>query len=416
MLNAIRTLTGVTLLALMLSGIMAVLSVLLVTPSHKAQVVVAWTTAWHRDDEPVQFRTALDTRDGEAPPILVGSAVYALGSDRQLHVLDAHKGSDVAINVGFGRRAFNFRISGSRIVAVVRSISLASAPAESDLVSVDTATRTVVWNQPLGADVFIDSLEVDADTVYVGVADNVDGALWHSLRSRGAAPSLRPRVRAYALSTGLLRWEQLLPERSDTGPADDLRLNLVGGQVLATEYGGGVSAGIVAVDPATGQIPWRDLTGIQALGAVLGQLLAGTGADVFLRAATSGRLIDRLQGPLPSKLASTLVSGTTLIWTGSDQVGAIDLGGGRAIWHPIQLGKPPRGATSTVMSRAGVVDGLIYIRGRDDEIYSIDLRTGTIASRFQVHPRTGPNPDYAPLRLDDLVLVQDVQLTAYRVP
>src|SRR5262249_20433982 len=212
--NAFRTLTGVTLLALMLAGVLALLSLLLMgtrtdsaTHLHPTeQVRTAWTTRWQRDTDTTLFRSALSTRDGEAQPTLVGSTIYALGSDRRLHALDPRSGSDLAFDIGAGRRAMNFRASSSRLVVLARTTN-----PDTSLLGVDPSTRAVAWDQPLATDVYTDSLKVDTDTVYLGVGDSVDGAQWRILSDRGAAPSLHPRIRAYALANGAPRWEQALP-------------------------------------------------------------------------------------------------------------------------------------------------------------------------------------------------------------
>src|SRR5262249_50833598 len=157
-----------------------------------------------------------------------------------------------------------------------------------------------------------------ADTVYLGVGDNVDGAQWRARRDRGAAPSLHPRVRAYALATGVLRWEQALPERSDTGPADDLSVTAVGSEVVATEFTDGVSVGVVGLDRSSGQIGWRDMGGTRALGTLGNRLVVLSGTDVLIMIPTSGTIVDRLAGLGPNKPDATVVSGTWLYWTEFD--------------------------------------------------------------------------------------------------
>jgi len=256
----------------MLAGVLALLSLLLMgtrtdsaTHLHPTeQVKTAWTTRWQRDTDTTLFRSALSTRDGEAQPTLVGSTIYALGSDRRLHALDPRAGSDLSFDIGTGRRAMNFRASSSRLVVLARTTNPATGLPDTSLLGVDPSTRAVAWDQPLGTDVFIDSLVVDTDTVYLGVGDSVDGAQWRILGDRGAAPSLHPRIRAYALANGAPRWEQALPERTDSGPADDLGLTVVSGEVVATEFTRGTSDGLVVLDRGNGQISWRALTGTQA--------------------------------------------------------------------------------------------------------------------------------------------------------
>src|SRR5262249_14060004 len=236
--------------------------------------------------------------------------------------------------------------------------------------------------QLLWADLFSDSLEVDADAVYLVLGDNVHGAQWRFLRERGAAPSLHPRVRAYALANGAPRWEQGLPERSDTGPADDLRLTVVGSQVVATEFAGGLSSGVVVLDRASGQIAWRDLTGTQARGTVGKRLGAAWGTDVLKMTPASGAIVNRLSGLSPNTPEATLVSGTFLYWTGSDRVGALDLQGKRQLWKPTQLDYPLGAAAGKSLTRVDVENGHLYVGGRDDAVYSIDVRTGSVEWKF----------------------------------
>ncbi len=158
------------------------------------------------------------------------------------------------------------------------------------------------------------------------------------------------------------------------------------------------------------------MSGTQTLGAIFGQLIAAAGTDLLLRVTSNGKVIDRLPGPLPARLDASVVSGTSLIWTGSDLVGAIDLVGNRPAWSPVKLGQPAPRATGKTVSRPGVQNGHLYVSGRDDEIYSINAQTGKVEWKFLGVARTAPSPDYAPLRYAGLVLVQDSQLTAYRAP
>jgi len=408
----------------MVAGLMALLSILLMTSgpadgmTHRHEstnVATSWSTHWQRSADPAQFRSALGGRDAEAPPVLVGSTLYALGTDGRLYSLDPRSGSSRAFDVGSRRRPINFRATASRLVVVARALNQATGLADINLLGVDPTTRTVAWDQPLGADVFIDSLEVDADTVYLGVGDNVDGAQWRARRDRGAAPSLHPRVRAYALATGVLRWEQALPERSDTGPADDLSVTAVGSEVVATEFTDGVSVGVVGLDRSSGQIGWRDMGGTRALGTLGNRLVVLSGTDVLIMIPTSGTIVDRLAGLGPDKPDATVVSGTWLYWTEFDRVRALDLQRKRQLWPPTQLDYRIRPVAGKSLTRPDVEDGHLYVGGRDDAVYSIDVRTGLVEWKFPAR-RAVPSIDYPPLRVADTVLVQDSQLTAYRAP
>lgn len=425
MSNAFRNLAGVTFLAFMAAAVLGLLSILIMTSGpqdsvthlHRiSKVATAWSTRWQRSADPTLLRSALSDRDAEAPPALVGSTLYALGSDGRLHALDPRNGSGPAFDVGARRRPISFRATASRLVVVARALSQATGLPDSSLLGVDPITRAVIWDQPLGADVFIDSVEVDADTVYLGVGDNVDGAQWRVLRDRAAAPSLHPRIRAYALANGAPRWEQALPERGDPGPTDDLGLTVVGSEVVATEFAGGASGGVVVFDRGSGLIRWRDLSGTQALGTLGNRLVAVSGTDLLIMATTSGAIVDRLTGLAPNKPEATLISGRSLYWTGADQVGALDLQGKRQLWKPTQLDYPIGADAGKRLTRPDVENGHLYVGGRDDAVYSIDVRTGSVEWKFPAPRRAIPSIDYPPLRVADLVLVQDSQLTAYEAP
>ena len=432
MSNAFRTLTGVTLLSLLLAAVLALLSVLMmgtrtgtVTHLHPTiQVSTIWTTTWRSDSSPALFRSALSAGDGEAQPTsggeprptLVGSILYALGSDRKVHALNPRTGSDQAFEVGPGRRAVNFRPSSSRLVVVTRTPNPATGLTDSALLGIDPTTRAIAWEQSLGADVFTNSIEVDTDTVYLGVGDSVDGAQWRIFRDRGIAPSLHPRLRAYALASGALRWEQALPERTEAGPTDDLGLSVAGGELVATEFARGIAVGVVGLDRASGQIPWRDLTGTQALGTLRNRLVAVSGGDVVMMIPTTGAIADRLTGLAPSRRAATLVSGSALYWTRSDQVGALDLDRKKELWQPTQLDYPTSGAGARPLTRPDVENGHLYVGGRDEAVYSIELKTGSVDWKFPAPVRASPSTDYPPLRVGNLMLVQDGQLTAYQAP
>lgn len=419
-----KTLTSITLLALLLAGVFALVSFLTMNagtgiqmwPTSQAQTV--WSTTWQRDDAPVQFRSALSTGDGEAPPVIVGQTVYALGSDRQLHALDVQSGKELwRFDVGGGRRVFNFRVSATRLVLLARAQNQATSLADSYIVGINPSTRTLAWDQPLGTDVYVDGLEVDSDTAYIGVADNIVSTFWRALRDRGAAPTLHPRVRAYALADGVLRWEQPLPERNETTPADDLVFTLIGRELVATESLRGTVIGLVGLDRTTGLVLWRDLNGSQALGAFRGQLLARSGGDLVMLAPATGRPADRLVGLAPPRASdATLVSGPVLYSTGSDTVRAINLDGRSGLWSPIELDAPKERSAGVMMRRPGVQAGHLLVGGRDQAVYSIDAQSGSVEWKFIVSTPRTPNTDYAPLLAGKLVLVQDGQLTAYRSP
>jgi outer membrane protein assembly factor BamB len=419
-----RTLTSITLLALLLAGVFTLVSFLTMNagtgmqmwPTSQAQIV--WSTTWQRDDAPVQFRSALSTGDGEAPPVIVGQTVYALGSDRQLHAIDVQSGKELwRFDAGGGRRVFNFRVSATRLVLLARAQNQATTLADSYVVGINPSTRTLAWDQPLGTDVYVDSLEVDSDSAYIGVADNIVSTFWRALRDRGAAPTLHPRVRAYALGDGVLRWEQPLPERNDVTPADEVVFTLIGRELVVTESLRGTVIGLVALDRTSGPVLWRDLNGSQALGSFRGQLLARSGGDLVILLPATGKQVDRLVGLAPPRGSdATLVSGPVLYSTGSDTVRAIDLDGRAGLWSPIELDAPKERSAGVRMRRPGVQAGHLLVGGRDQAVYSILAQSGSVEWKFIASTPKTPSTDYAPLLAGKLVLVQDGQLTAYRSP
>jgi outer membrane protein assembly factor BamB len=413
--NATKILTSIALLALLLAGVFALVSDL----TMKLGAGAVWSTAWQRD-APVRFRSALSTRDGEAPPVIVDKTVYALGSDRQLHALDPQTGKEEwHFDAGGGRRVFNFRVSPSKtkLVLLVRAHNQATTRADSYIVGINPSTRTLAWDQPLGTDVFVDSLEVDSETAYIGVADNMGSTLPRALRDLVAPPSLHPRARAYALRDGVLRWEQPLPERNDTTPADEVAFTLIGRELVATESLRGKTIGLVALERTTGEVQWRDLTGSQALGNFDGQLLARSGSDLVILEPSTGKQVARLVGLAPPRAEdATLVSGTVLYSTGSDNVRAINLKGQVALWSPIELDGPRDPSAGVMMRRPGVQAGHLLIGGRDEEVYSIRAQSGSIEWKLNASTPKTPSTDYAPLLAGKLVLVQGGQLMAYRSP
>lgn len=374
----------------------------------------AWTTTWQRDP-PAAFRSALATRDGPAPPQLVGETVYALGSDRRVHALDARTGiPEWQFGYEDRRRIFNFRVSASLLVLLVRGTEPASGLASSELVGLEPGASLAAWDSPLAADVFTASFGTDGTFVYVAVADNVDGSQYRALRP---AASLHPRVRAYGVADGVLRWEQPLPERSDTPPVDAVELTVLDGQVVATESAAGTAVSVVALDVAHGQVLWPPISGAQVLGTSRGQLVVQTGSDLSLVSPASGRPDSRLPSLAPgADSGSSAVAGTVLYGTGSDEVTAVDLAGRRRLWatpldHPtVELGSD-QWATRPPAVQAGV----LYVGGSDQQIYAIDVRTGTVEWKFRA-PRAPDGPNYPPLRGGGLVLVQDDQLVAYQAP
>lgn len=423
MWNATKILTSITLLALLLAGVFALVSFLTMNagtgmqmwPTSQAQTV--WSTTWQRD-APVEFRSALSASYGEAPPVIVGQTVYAVGSDRQLHALDVQSGKEIwRFDAGGGRRVFNFRVSATRLVLLARAQNQATTLADSYIVGLNPSTRTLAWDQPLGTDVYVDGLEVDNDTVYIGVADNIESALWRARRDRGVAPTLHPRVRAYALGDGVLRWEQPLPERNEITPADEVVFTLIGGELVATESLRGKAIGLVAIDRTIGLVVWRDLNGSEALGGFRGQLLARSGSDLVMLAPATGRQVDRLVGLAPPRASdATLVSGPVLYSTGSDTVRAINIDGRTGLWSPIELDAPKERSAGVMMRRPGVQAGHLLVGGRDQAVYSIGAQSGSVEWKFIASTPKTPSTDYAPLLAGKLVLVQDGQLTAYRSP
>jgi outer membrane protein assembly factor BamB len=424
----LKNLAGISLLALLLGGVFA----LLVQMSMNARSVgsrgqptspasAVWVTGWERDDVSLQSRGALSTADGEAPPILLGQTLYALGSDRQLHALDPQTGNQIwRYDAGGVRRVYNFRASSSRLVMLLRAPNLATSYAESFLVGVDTTTHNVVWDLVLGADVYVNSLEIDGDSAYIAVADDVNGTLWRPLRDRKLAFSLHPRVRAYSLADGFVRWDQAVPERSGGRPADDIRLVVLDREVIASESTGTAPDGLAGLNRNNGGIAWADVNGSQpalALGSLRGEIVARAGPDLMLLAPDTGRALERLGGLAPPRLSDAVtLSAAVLYSAGFDQVRAVDIDQRAAPWAPVPLDAPRDSSAGGGMRRPSVRNGHLLVGGRDLGIYSIKVLSGAVEWKFIAPPRTQQSTDYAPLRVGNLVLVQDGQLTAYSIP
>ncbi|HKF76405.1 MAG TPA: PQQ-binding-like beta-propeller repeat protein [Candidatus Dormibacteraeota bacterium] len=420
--NAARYLVAIASTAVMLAVGVAIAGTLLfratvrdtatsLYPSSRAPA--AWTTTWQRD-APAAFRSALVTRDGPAPPQLVGDTVYALGSDRRVHAIDARTGVP---QWQFGyedrRRIFNFRATPGPLVLLVRGTDPASGLASSEVVGMEPGASLPAWDTPLNADVFTASFGTDGTYAYVAVADNVDGGQYRTLHP---AASLHPRVRAYGVADGVLRWEQPLPERTDTPPVDAVALTVADRQVVATQSAAGSAVSVVALDAAHGQVLWPPLFGAQVLGTSQGELVVGTGSDLSLVNPATGRAYSRLPSLAPAGSDATSVDGTVLYWTGSDQVTAVDLAGGRRLWStPLDRPTVELRSDQWAMRPPAVQGGVLYLGGGDQQTYAIDVRTGTVEWKFPA-ARAPDGPNYPPLRVGSLVLVQDDQLIAYEAP
>jgi outer membrane protein assembly factor BamB len=372
----------------------------------------AWTTTWLRDP-PAAFRSALATQDGPAAPQLLGDTVYALGSDRRVHAVDARTGvPEWQFGYEDRRRIFNFRATPGLLVLLVRGTDPASGLASSEVVGLEPRASLPAWDTPLNADVFTTSFDTDGTFLYVAVADNVDGSQYRALRP---AASLHPRVRAYGVADGVLRWDQPLPERTDTPPVDAVELTMADRQVVVTESAAGSAVSVVALDAAHGQVLWPPISGARVLGTSRGELVVQTGSDLSLVSPATGRVGGHLPSLAPGS-DSTSVDGSVLYWTGSDRATAVDLAGRRQLWatpldHPTVELRSDQWATRP----PAVQGGVLYLGGGDQQVYAIDVRTGTVEWKFPA-PRAPDGPDYPPLRVGNLVLVQDEQLIAYQAP
>lgn len=382
-----------------------------------SDAITAWATHWPDERAATLFRSALPIDDGGYPPLLVGQVLYVLGIDHRLHALDPRTGVPRwEFGYSDGRRIFGFRLAGPHLLLLVRQLNPATNLADSELVALDLNTRTTLWDRPLDADVFDASLQVDATLAYVAVADNVDGGQLRSLRNRGIATPMHPRARAYSLLDGGQRWEQALPEGADAVSVEHVALVLTDRQMVASERTGSSALGLTGIDTLRGQVLWRDPGTDEAVGVAHGQVVTRNGSDFALLNPATGQLSPRIASDATSA-GSVLVDHNVAYWTGADQVVAIDLVAGRQTWRT-QLDAPRPGFGSSYdHSRQAAVQGShLYVGGRDEDVYSIDARTGAFEWKFPA-PRDGPLwADYAPLRYSDLVLVQDNQLTAYRAP
>ena len=382
-----------------------------------SRAVAVWATRWPRDDASLPARSALAATGAAAPPVLAGSTLLVLGSDRRLHALDPLTGLQ-RWDLGYadGRRVVDFRVTGSRLVLLVRRPDAATGLTDSSLVAVDAGTRAPLWERPLDTDVFPGSLLADADALFLAVADNVDGSEYQALRERNVAVSLHPRLRSYGLSDGAQRWERALPEAPEAAPVERVALTLADRQVVASMGGRTASLGMAVFDGPSGQPLWQAADGSEALGLSGGRLVARSGPDLALLAPATGRVLARLPG-LGARSGPAVVAGDVLYQVASDQVTAVDLVSRRGLWTTA-LDSPRRvlGAGVGRPRPPAVDDGRLYLGGRDEDVYSIDVRTGAVQWKFPAQLDGGLSPGPAPVRYGGLVLVQDDQLTAYRAP
>jgi outer membrane protein assembly factor BamB len=377
----------------------------------------AWTTHWFDDREATPFRSALPLDEGTYPPQMAGQFVYALGMDHRLHALDPRTGNQRwSFGYSDGRRIFGFRISGPRLLLLVRQLNPATSLADSELVALDLNSRGTLWERPLDADVFDASLQSDAAFAYLAVADNVDGGQLKSLRDRGISTPLHPRARAYSLADGGQRWEQALPERADVAPVEHVALVLTDGQVVASERASASALGLTGIDVARGRVLWQDPGSDEALGVAEGLVVIRNGSDFAFLNPLTGRLSGRVTSDATSP-GSVVVDHNVAYWAGSDYVVAVDLAAGRQTWRTrLDAPRPGFGSSYDHSRQPGVQGGHLYVGGRDEQVYSINALTGAFEWKFPAE-RDGPLwAAYAPLRYADLVLVQDNQLTAYKAP
>jgi len=382
-----------------------------------SRAVVAWATRWQRDDGTLLERSALAANDAVSPPALVGTTLLTLGSDRRLHALDPLSGAqrwDIGYNDG--RRVMGFRVVGSLVVMIVMRPNPATGLADSSLAAADTVTHAVLWDRPLDADVFTASLQVGASAAYVAVADNVDGGEYTALRERSISVSLHPRVRAYALGDGAERWERALPERPDGPTAQQVALTLSGTQVVVSTSTSFAPLGMSVLDAATGRALWQAADGTVALGMFRAELVVRSGTDLALFAVGTGRVLARL-ATMGARSGPAVVAHDVLYQVASDHVLAVDLATRRGLWTTAL--DSPHGGFGAAAGRSrppAVQDDHLYLGGRDEDVYSIDVRTGAVEWKFPAELDAGASTSTAPLRYGSLVLVQDDQITAYRVP
>jgi outer membrane protein assembly factor BamB len=382
-----------------------------------SRAVAVWATRWPHDDASALARSALAAPEATAPPVLAGTTLLVLGPDRRLYALDPLTGAQ-QWELGYtdGRRIVDFRVTASRLVLLVRRPDAATGLADSSLVAVDADTRAPLWERPLDADVFPGSITTGADSVFLAAADNVDGSEYQALRQRNVAVSLHPRLRAYALPDGAQRWERALPERAEAAPVERVALTLADREVVASVGRAVTWLGMAIFDAATGQGLWQAADGSEALGVSRGRLVARSGGDLALLAPGTGRVVGRLPGQA-ARAGPAVVAGDVLYQVASDHVTAVDLVFGRGLWTTA-LDTPRRvfGAPEGHVRPPAVQDGRVYLGGRDENVYSIDARTGAVQWKFPAQLQGVLAASSAPLRYGGLVLVQDDQLTAYRAP
>lgn len=380
-----------------------------------SRAVVAWATRWPRDDASPLARSALASTGVAVGPELAGATLLAIGAGR-LHALDPLTGAQRwDVGYGDGRRVSGFQATPSLAVLVVMRPDSATGLTATSLVAVDVATHAVAWDRPLDADLYPGSLLLGPAVAYVTVADSVDGAEYQALRERGVAVPLHPRVRAYALADGALRWERTLPERADAAPVERVALTLAASVVAASTATAFAPIGMAVFDAASGRPLWQAPDGTAALGLSRARLVTRSGTDLALLAPASGRVVARLPS-LGARSGPAVVARDVLYQVAADHVAAVDLAAGRGLWATAL--DSPHAAFGAIEGRArppSVTDGRLYLGGRDEDVYSIDVRTGAVQWKFPAAVAAG-GVNAPPLRYGGLVLVQDDQLTAYRAP
>jgi outer membrane protein assembly factor BamB len=381
-----------------------------------SRAVSAWATRWPPDDASLLARSALSSTGVAAAPELAGETLLAIGAGR-LHALDPLTGVQ-RWDVGYtdGRRVIGFQATPTLAVLVVMRPDPATGLAATSLAGVDVATRAVAWERPLDADAYAGSLLLSADAAYVAVADSVDGGEYQALRERGVAVPLHPRVRAYTLADGALRWERTLPERADAAPVERVALTLAAPVVAASTATAFAPIGMSVFDAASGRALWQAPDGTSAVGVSRARLVTRTGTDLALFAPATGRVVARLRA-LGARSGPAVVARDVLYQVAGDRVAAVDLVAGRGLWTTAL--DSPHGGLGAVEGRsrppAMGADGRLYLGGRDEDVYAIDPRTGAVQWKFPADVTAG-GLAAAPLRYGGLVLVQDDQLTAYRAP
>ncbi|MBN9690192.1 MAG: PQQ-like beta-propeller repeat protein [Verrucomicrobia bacterium] len=340
-------------------------------------------TQWPQEGPKMSWKVA-HCGSGYATPSVVGDRIYLLGNDglenESVHALSAVDGAKLWSTrlgkVGNPQQRPNF--PGARSTPTIVGSNLYAMGSDGDLARLDTAKGEVTWTKNLRTDfggkpgqwAYSESPLVFDNTVIV---------------TPGGADST---VVALDATTGQVRWKYASPDADEAGYASAVLVNSGGTQQVVQL----LSKGLVGLEATTGKLLWRWSKPISKYGANIPSPLAA-GNWIYTAAAGTGGGAIQLQpgeGPgfaelyfeskLPTAIGGTVKVGDLLFGTTQQSLLCFEAASGKLKWEDRAIG-------AASLYHAG---GLLFLHGENGTVALVEPSAEGYREKGRFTPTEAP--------------------------